>query len=140
MFESIVVGLDGSDGSFRALDQAMQLAALTHAAVHAVLVEEHLPAYAATVSEVDEEVEFENEYYKGVQAEARKRAAARTAIISFEVRRGHAAEELTNAAQLRNADLLVIGHRGHSRLRHMLLGSTADRVVEHAACPVLVVR
>lgn len=140
MFNNIIVGLDGSDGSLRALDQALQIAALTHGAVHAVSVEEHIPVYAATVGEVDDEVQFENEYYKRVHAEATKKAAARMTIISFEMLRGHAADQLARAAPSRKADLLVIGHRGHTRLHHMLLGSTADRVVEHASCPVLVVR
>jgi nucleotide-binding universal stress UspA family protein len=140
MFENIVVGLDGSDGSLRALDQALQLASLTHGAVHAVMVEEHIPAYAATVGEVDDEVQFENEYYKRVQTEATKKAAGQRMIISFEILRGHAGDQLARAATSRKADLLVIGHKGHSRLHHMLLGSTADRVVEHAPCPVLVVR
>jgi nucleotide-binding universal stress UspA family protein len=38
------------------------------------------------------------------------------------------------------ASLIVLGHTGHSRLHNIFLGSTADRVVERAHCPVLVVR
>jgi nucleotide-binding universal stress UspA family protein len=140
MFQHIVVGLDGSEGSSRALDQALQLAELTHGDVHAVSVEEHIPAYAATVGEVDDEVRFENHYYRRVQLEATRAAATRKMTISFEIVRGHAADQLVRTAAARHADLLVIGHTGHSRLRHMLLGSTADRVVEHANCAVLVVR
>lgn len=140
MFQNIVVGLDGSDGAARALDQALQLAALTNGVVHAVSVEEHLPAYAATVGEVDDADRIENQYYRRIQGEAARVASRKQVAVSFEIRRGHAADQLVRYADARQADLLVIGHTGHSRLRNLLLGSTAGRVVEHAPCPVLVVR
>ena len=140
MFQHIVVGIDGSDGASRALDGALRLAVLTGGAVRAVAVEEHLPAYAATVGEVDEEVRFENSYYRRVEADALRRAGAVGVSLTFEVLRGHAADQLARAAVAGEADLLVVGHTGHSRLHHLLLGSTADRVVEHAPCPVLVIR
>ena len=140
MFRTIVVGVDGSDSSRRALETTLELASLTGSAVHVVSVEEHIPVYAATVGEVDDEVEFENSYYRQVHADATKLAAARKMILSFDVVRGHAADQLVRVAAARHADLLVMGHKGHSKLHHFLLGSTADRVVEHAPCPVLVVR
>ena len=140
MFTNIIVGLDGSDGATRALETALDVAALTQGKVHAVSVEEHIPAYAATVGEVQDEVRFENHYFRRIQADATRAAAAKNISISQEILRGHAADQLVRAADARGADLLVIGHTGHSRLHNMLLGSTADRVVEHAHCPVLVVR
>jgi nucleotide-binding universal stress UspA family protein len=139
MFQRIIVGVDGSEGAGRALDRALELAELTGGTLHAVAVEEHLPAYAATVGEVDEELRFESSYFRRVEAEALRRAGARQVALTFEVVRGHAAEQLSRCARELGADLLVVGHAGHARLRH-LLGSTADRVVEHAPCPVLVVR
>ena len=140
MFKHIVVGVDGSAGATRALDCALALAALANASLHAVAVEEHLPAYAATVGEVDEEVRFENTYFRRVEFEVRRTATSRGVAMTFEILRGHAAEALARAAAAHEADLLVVGHAGHARIRHLLLGSTADRVVEHAPCSVLVVR
>ena len=140
MFQSIVVGIDGSEGASRALDGALELASLTGGDVHVIAVEEHLPAYAATVGEVDEEVRFENGYFRRVESDALRRAAARSVTLTFDVMRGHAADQLVRAAVARQADLLVVGHTGHSRLHVLVLGSTADRVVEHAPCPVLVIR
>jgi nucleotide-binding universal stress UspA family protein len=55
------------------------------------------------------------------------------------VRRGDPAEVVTELAAEYEADLIVMGSRGHSKIRQMLLGSTAERVVEHAPCPVLTV-
>jgi nucleotide-binding universal stress UspA family protein len=53
---------------------------------------------------------------------------------------GRAYEEITAAARAENADLIVIATHGYTGLKHVVLGSTAERVVRHAPCPVLVVR
>ena len=140
MYQNILVGLDGSEAGNHALDLALELADLTHAKVHVVSVEEHLPAYAATVGEVDDEDRYENEYFQRVQADAQRAAAKRRVPITLEVQRGHAADALVRTAKVTHADIVVIGHTGHSRLHNLFLGSTADKVVEHAPCPVLVAR
>ena len=66
---------------------------------------------------------------------------AKNAGIQLEVdlRTGHAAEVISEVASAGRYDLVVLGHRGHF-LRDHLLGSTADRVAEHAPCPVMIVR
>ena len=56
------------------------------------------------------------------------------------VRQGRAFLEIVAAAQQRGADLIVISTHGYSGLMHVFMGSTAERVVRHAPCPVLVVR
>jgi nucleotide-binding universal stress UspA family protein len=56
------------------------------------------------------------------------------------VRHGKPYQEITEAAKERNADLVVIATHGRTGLQHTLLGSTAERVVRLAPCPVLVVR
>lgn len=53
---------------------------------------------------------------------------------------GTAFEIITNVARDLEADLIVITTHGHTGLKHVFMGSTAERVVRHAPCPVLVVR
>jgi nucleotide-binding universal stress UspA family protein len=53
---------------------------------------------------------------------------------------GNAAQKILRVAEERAIDLVVIGSRGHSRLRNLLVGSVCDTVVRNAPCPVLVVR
>ena len=85
------------------------------------------------------------------RAEVEKHAAAKlTALAQKEipatvpvfpvVRHGAPWEEITHVAKDRKADLIVIGTRGYTGLKHMVLGSTAEKVVRYAGCPVLVVR
>ncbi len=56
------------------------------------------------------------------------------------VREGYPATAIEEEARSRHADLVVIGTRGHSGLKHLLLGSVAERVVQKAPCPVLAVK
>jgi nucleotide-binding universal stress UspA family protein len=140
MFSRILVGLDGSDAADHALRTALELARLSHATVCVFSVEERLPAYAGTVGEITQEAEYRNSYFTDLQAKAKHLAAAQGIPLETDIAPGHAAQLLVRRAAEGNFDLVVIGHTGHSRLHNVFLGSTADRVVEHAPCPVLVVR
>jgi nucleotide-binding universal stress UspA family protein len=55
-------------------------------------------------------------------------------------RRGTPHREITEATRELTADLIIIATNGYTRLAHILLGSTTERVVHHTPCPVLVVR
>jgi universal stress protein A len=56
------------------------------------------------------------------------------------VRTGRPATEIVAAAREMDADLIIISTHGHTGLKHVLMGSTAENVVRHAPCPVLTVR
>ena len=56
------------------------------------------------------------------------------------VRVGKPYHEITSAARELNIDLIVISTHGYTGLKHVVLGSTAERVIRHAPCPVLTVR
>jgi nucleotide-binding universal stress UspA family protein len=138
-FTNVLVPVDGSDGSGKALDCALSICASLGARLTALAVEGRLPAYAATAGEVDEVKREKDEFFRGVLERAREASEARGVDVSTELVAGHAAEVITHYARAHGHDLIVIGHRGHF-LGDYLLGSTADRVAHHAHCPVMVVR
>ena len=138
-FQRILVAIDGSESSEHALTTALELAALTHAKVLALAVEGPLPAYAATVGEVEEVQREKDAFFTELVARVRQRAREAGIDLETEVRPGHASELIVHYAAEQDADLIVLGHRGHF-LRDRMLGSTADRVAEHAGCPVMIVR
>jgi nucleotide-binding universal stress UspA family protein len=139
-FRKILVGFDGSEGSRRALAQALRIAACDGAAVTSLTVIEHLPRYAATVSEVDETREAEERHVALVQAEVRHAADRQGLAVETTVRAGHPAKVLVDYAREGGFDLLVLGHAGHSAVWGIFLGTTSDKVIRHAPCSVLVVR
>jgi len=138
-FERILVAIDGSEWSDRAFTKALELAALAHARVTALAVDGPLPAYAATVGEVDEVKREKDLFFDALAARARAQGEQAGVEIEVEVRPGHPAELISRVAGEGGYDLVVLGHRGHF-VRDRLLGSTADRVAENAPCPVMIVR
>lgn len=81
---------------------------------------------------------------KSDAAENLERAAApiraRGIAVETVVREGYPATAIEEEARARHADLVVIGTRGHTGVKHLLLGSVAERVVQKAPCPVLAVK
>ena len=140
MYSKILVGIDGSEASRRALRTAIELAGTHGATVHALGVEEHLPHYAATAGEVEEAKEEQDTFFGRVMEDARRVAQEHGVPLTTEVRAGNAAQQIVLAASEGSADLIVLGAKGHSVIRDFLLGTTTDRVTHHAPCSVLIVR
>jgi universal stress protein A len=62
------------------------------------------------------------------------------AKVNYVVRVGRAWQEVTELAKESNADVLIIATHGYTGLKHVLLGSVAEKIIRHAPCPVLTVR
>ena len=122
------------------LGTAIQLSRSRAAGLCALGVEEHLPHYAATVGEVEEAKDEKDSFFGRVMDEARRAAAEHDVQLTSEIRAGNAAQQIVRVASDGEFDLIVIGAKGHSRIRYFLLGTTADRVSHHAPCSVLLVR
>ena len=130
----IVVGVDGSEGGRRALSWAVAEAARRGGTVQAVT------AWLWTQPDLGADLGAEHET-AARQALDEAIAAARRGhpdvAVAAETAAGFAAEVLTRAAA--DADLLVLGSHGHSRLFHAVLGSVAEECIRAAVCPVVVV-
>src|SRR5690348_9744978 len=123
-FERILVAIDGSDSSDRAYTIAVELAGLMSAKLTALAIEGPLPAYAATIGEVDEVKREKDEFFTALAARARRQAAEAGVEVDVDLRPGHPAELISRVASEGSYDLVVLGHRGHF-VRDHLLGSTA---------------
>lgn len=138
-FRNVLVAIDGSEGAQKALDCALSICERLGSRLTALAVEGRLPAYAATLGEVDEVKSEKDRFFEKLLGEVRSQAAERGVEVETDLIAGHAAEVITKYAEAHAHDLIVIGHRGHF-LGDLVLGSTADRVTHHAHCPVMVVR
>ena len=140
---SILVPIDFSTHSKNALKYAIPLAVKFSARLHLVYVVE------PTIYPAD--LGFGQVVLPGVEDELREKGAAELeALIEKEiggqvpatsiVRTGNPHHEILSEAKEKEVDLIVVATHGHSGVEHMLFGSTADRIVRHASCPVLTVR
>jgi nucleotide-binding universal stress UspA family protein len=140
MYHKVMAGFDGSEPSRRALAKALQLAKQFSAEILVTFVQERLPSYSDDVSEVTEEREALQRHSLELKAEAEKLAKEAGVSAQLRIVTGNAPRLLCDVAKQEKVDLLVIGHSGRSGLWGGLLGGTADKVVDHAPCSVLVVR
>ena len=138
-FTNILVAIDGSDDASKALDCALSLGLALEAQVTALAVEGKLPAYAASLGEVDAVKREKDAFFDRVLTDAVEVASTRGVELATARVAGHAAEVISHYAKAHGHDLIVVGQRGHF-LGDYLLGSTADRVAHHAHCPVLIAR
>ena len=139
--ETILVPLDFSPASLGALDYAVWLAKQFSAAIHLVHVyppdeASSVPGAGHLLFETAETIERLNEELTGIH----RKHVPTYRPESCHVRTGQPYQEIVRLAREIDADVIALATRGHSGLKHLLLGSTAERVVRSAPCPVLVVR
>jgi nucleotide-binding universal stress UspA family protein len=131
----VVVGVDGSEQSLAALRWAVDEARLRHGSVRAVTAW-HYPPVPSTVEDSVSNDSFHAA--ERLQADALKAVAADGLDIEGILVRDLASSALLDASK--DADLLVVGSRGHGGFSGLRLGSISSQVIHHAPCPVLVVR
>ncbi len=142
MFGKILVPLDGSNHSINALHKAVQIAqkfggkiTLLHA-YQANIVP--LPKEYALPEAVPRMVEVSGEAGAKILADAK--ANIEGVAVETMLAMGEPVETIVEASENGNFDLIVMGARGLSPLKEMLLGSVSHGVTTHAGCPVLIVK
>jgi nucleotide-binding universal stress UspA family protein len=140
MFKKILVGLDGSAGSLRAMEAAAAIAQKFGSTITTMSVIELAARFGATVGEVDDAEEAAERTVEDAQSRAREIAAARDVPIEMMVVHGHPAQRLAERAREGRFDLAVVGHSGVSDVWGTFLGTTSDKFTRHATCSVLIVR
>ena len=134
----IVVGIDGSGSSREALRWAIGQAKLTGAMVEAVLAWRYPSTYGMAPM-AGSEVDLEGEARKALIDTLNEVSALEPDVtVHPMVIEGHPAEVLVREAK--DADLLVVGSRGHGPFTSAMIGSVSISCVLHSRCPVLVVR
>ena len=140
--QHILVPLDFSDHAAPVLEWVTHLAK-QHGARVTLLHAYHLPVEFQQL----EGAYLPPDFWSNVKAEAEQSLSGlardlkeRGLEVEQLVREGYPASVIVDEAESQGADLIVIGTHGHSGLKHMLLGSIAERVVQKAPCPVLTVK
>lgn len=132
--QHLIVPTDLSPFSLTVLRYAVEIAELFHARLTVVhVVDRH--AEHAHFSDAERELRARaavDELLRGLEVELRG--------LSVVIRHGPAAAEIVRAAHDLNGDLIVMCTHGRTGMRHVLVGSVAEKVVRSAVCPVLTMR
>jgi nucleotide-binding universal stress UspA family protein len=137
--KTIVVGTDGSPGSEVAVEFAAREAAAHGAALRIVSAWEVPPTVLSSGGVAPDIYKNFEDAARSIVQEAAARVASLEPAVPREERvvEGHAGNVLLSEAA--NADLVVIGRRGHGSLTEFLLGSISHQVADHAKCAVVLV-
>ena len=137
MFEKILVAVDGSPHSSKTLPVAADLAGRYGGTVTVIHVREH-ERYEGQDVDLGPPQEAES-----LVDEALARFREAGVPASGEIRRvkpGNTPKEILEVAKESAADLIIMGTRGMTEWKSLVLGGVANKVVQHATCPVLLVR
>jgi len=136
----IIVGVDGSAHSRKALEYAAKEAVAHHTSLTVLTVHQAVRDVYGGVSNYPDDASATEKARQAAQAEADEVLAGigdRPESVTVKAVHGLPADELVKAAK--GADMLVIGSRGTGGFARLVLGSVAIQVSHHADCPILIV-
>jgi nucleotide-binding universal stress UspA family protein len=139
MFEKVILAVDGSEHARKAVTLALDIARKSNADVVVVHVREHIVDLGGTWEQES------NSRAQAILDDACKQLEEASVATRKVVRRslagsGRIAQEIVETADAEDAGLIVMGSRGVSDLRGLLLGSVAHKVLQLSSQPVLIAR
>jgi nucleotide-binding universal stress UspA family protein len=140
MYKKLLVALDGSEGSLRALKLGIEMAKAAGVDLHAVSVEEDLPKYAGTLTELDEYKTQADAHFNEMNREAEASARREGVVLHTNTVVGHEVEAIIRHVAEKGFELLLVGFHGHSAISERLFGSTTSALVMHCPCSTLIVK
>ena len=131
----VIVGIDGSAESKKALRWAADHARMSHAPLHALIAWDVPASYGMPA--IYDDLDLESQAVTRL-AETVTSVVGDSATVTLRAEQGHPAAVLVAASK--DARLLVLGSHGHGGFAASLLGSVSQQCIHHAHCPVVVVR
>jgi nucleotide-binding universal stress UspA family protein len=146
MYQQILLCADGSEGCVKAAQATAEIAKRFGSRITVLSVFFPTPLLASfgeapeAAACLDTVISIGEDQHEAIQSAARK-VLAEAGVQAEELREfGHPVDTIVNTAQQLKADLVVMGSRGMSGFKSLLLGSVSDGVLHHAHSPVLIVR
>lgn len=145
MYHKILLAVDDSDVSVRALNEALDVATLSHAGLHAVYVVHpwQMSQYAGYYDAEDLRKVLQEDARRVLEAARlameKRGVKGTTEIVETENAADDIASCLSRCARRHDAGLVVMGTHGRHGLRRVVLGSVAEQFLRLSTCPVLLV-
>jgi nucleotide-binding universal stress UspA family protein len=130
MYTRVLVGLDGSAGSWRALNRAMGIALADHASLFGLFVEVPLWSLPPIGRDI---------FMQLLSRTAHGRATREGVRLEMRSHKGYPAETIVREAIVLACDLIVLGHTSDAAIRRLYYGSVSERVQQMARCKTIVV-
>lgn len=140
MYQNVLVAYDGSDAAKKALAHGIDLVRALGGRLTSITVQEELPKFAASLSEIDEAQRQFASHFERLVAEAEDTASRKGVRLETVVLTGKAVPQIADFVAREGIDLLIVGYTGHSVLHNVLAGNTAQNLVAACPCAVLVVK
>lgn len=137
--EKILVGLDGSLNSFKALNEAIRLSKFYDAELHTISVDK-ASRYPETADEVQSLKTSAESKFRPCIEKAKQIAAERGCTIETHIFTGHEVKTIIDFIKDNKVDYLVVGFVGVSDVYEIMMGGTSSSLVRMAPCDVLVVK
>ncbi|MGA7622947.1 MAG: universal stress protein [Candidatus Acidiferrales bacterium] len=137
-FKRILIGFDGSSQSEKATEIGLSLAQSLDSKV--LLFAVARPPEPATIVEVSAMLDDAREHFEEKFKKVAQRAEDLEVELETDIAVGHPVEQIVHRAEADRVDLIILGRRGMSRFEKMIVGSTSEKVLRYAHCPVMVVR
>lgn len=141
MFSKLLVPIDGSDNSFRALDHAIFLSKKITARITALRVMEYLPlVYVQSQRTMDTILSKYLEESESILKKSIDIGEKKGVRIESKMKKGDAASNILNYSKKEDYDTIIMGRRGTGKLRQLVLGSTSTKVLNHSDCTVVIIK
>lgn len=134
----ILVAYDGSQASEKALEMGLSIASTLDSRVQVLSVIQ--PPEPTTSVELHAVLDDARQHYERALRKIADSASGNGLKVETGIVVGHPAEQIIQWAEKNHSDLIVVGHRGISKFKNLVMGSVCERVLTYAPCPVLVAR
>lgn len=141
MFSKILIAVDGSEVSYRALDAALFLSEKLGSKITAIHVMENVPTvYIESQKVLDELLEVRKNESQKILDECSLIATKKGITLTTNLLEGNPASTILEFSQSEKYDVIIIGSRGMGKFKELILGSVSSKVIHHSTCPILLIR
>jgi nucleotide-binding universal stress UspA family protein len=141
LFAKILVPVDGSDNSYRALDAALVLSEKLGSNITVIHVMEEVPiTHIGSEKLLNELLEAYKKENQDILSRCSEIATQKGLTINTFLLQGNPASVILDFSKKEKFDILIMGSRGLGKFKELILGSVTSKIVHHSPCAVLLIR
>lgn len=141
MFTKILVPVDGSDNSYKALEAALVLSEKLGSNISVVNVMEQVPiTHIESEKLLNELLEAYKKENQEILSKCSDIARQKGIAIKTVLLQGNPAPVILDYSKKENFDLVIMGSRGMGKFKELILGSVSSKIVHHSLCAIMIIR